>query len=92
MIFLLSIMGLFTRESNIESSLNDNNINSFKKIDSIKAQIKYEKGYFISNNDSKTECLIYNMDWSINPVEFIYKSTEDAKPLTIGIQDVKKQS
>jgi hypothetical protein len=54
------------------------------------AQIKYEKGYFISNNDSKTECLIYNMDWSINPVEFIYKSTEDAKPLTIGIQDVKE--
>jgi len=35
-------------------------------------QIKYEKGYFIDNDNRKTECLIKNEDWKDNPVEFKY--------------------
>lgn len=37
------------------------------------AQIKFEKGYFISNNGIKTECLIKNEGWRNNPTEFKYK-------------------
>ena len=36
-------------------------------------QIIFEKGYFIDNNDLKTECLIKNNDWKNNPVKFEYK-------------------
>ena len=38
-----------------------------------KAQINFEKGYFISNYGHKTECLIKNVDWKNNPTEFEYK-------------------
>jgi hypothetical protein len=36
-------------------------------------QITFEKGYFIDNDDKKTECLIKNQDWKNNPVTFIFK-------------------
>lgn len=36
-------------------------------------QIKYEKGYFIKNDNQRVECFIKNMDWKYNPVEFSYK-------------------
>ncbi|MNQ75782.1 hypothetical protein D3C85_905880 [compost metagenome] len=39
----------------------------------INAQISFEKGYFISNNGTKTECFIKNLDWKNNPTEFKYK-------------------
>ena len=35
-------------------------------------QIKYEKGYFINNENKKIECLIKNKDWKNNPSEFSY--------------------
>ena len=38
-----------------------------------KAQINFEKGYFISNSGIKTQCLIKNIDWKDNPTQFEYK-------------------
>ncbi|GAA4893892.1 hypothetical protein GCM10023311_18180 [Flaviramulus aquimarinus] len=40
------------------------------------AQIKFEKGYFIDNNGVKIECLIKNIDWYNNPLEFDFKKNE----------------
>lgn len=42
------------------------------------AQITYQPGYFLNNNGTKTECLIKNVAWKDNPVEFDYKLTETA--------------
>jgi hypothetical protein len=39
----------------------------------INAQISFEKGYFISNNGTRTQCFIKNLDWSNNPTDFRYK-------------------
>jgi len=39
----------------------------------INAQVTFEKGYFISNNGNRTECLIRNLDWKDNPTDFRYK-------------------
>ena len=41
---------------------------------SAQAQIKFEKGYFISNNGNRTECYIKNLDWRNNPNSFEYKT------------------
>ncbi|WP_281323173.1 tRNA modification GTPase [Flavobacterium aestivum] len=37
------------------------------------AQISFEKGYFISNDGTRTECFIKNLDWKNTPTEFKYK-------------------
>lgn len=36
-------------------------------------QIKYEPGYFISNDGQRTECEIKNLDWQSNPTTFEYR-------------------
>ena len=41
----------------------------------LKAQINFEKGYFINNAGVKTECFIKNVDWKNNPNKFDYKIT-----------------
>lgn len=41
------------------------------------AQINFEKGYFINNNNVKTECFIRNQDWKNNPTRFYYKISEN---------------
>lgn len=54
-------------------------------------QIKYENGYFISNDDNKIECLIKNNDWSSNPLEFRYKSqASNDNVITANIKVVKE--
>ncbi|MDX6180584.1 PorT family protein [Flavobacterium sp. Fl-77] len=50
------------------------------------AQISFEKGYFISNDEIKTECFIKNIDWYNNPVDFSYKV--DANDGNIKIQTI----
>lgn len=47
----------------------------------INAQVKFEKGYIITNNDEKKEVLIKNVDWLNNPNEFNYKTDENSKEL-----------
>lgn len=37
------------------------------------SQARFEKGYFINNNNQKTECLIKNYDWKNNPSSFEYR-------------------
>ena len=65
----------------------------------VNAQINFEKGYFISNNGEKIECLIKNEDWRSNPTEIYYKisenedkeiskKTSEIKELSIG-EDIK---
>ncbi|WP_290697279.1 tRNA modification GTPase [Lacinutrix sp.] len=54
------------------------------------AQISFEKGYFIDNNDQKTECLIKNIDWVNNPTEFQYKAAEELEKKTNNILSVKE--
>lgn len=54
------------------------------------AQIDLEKGYFINNSNQKTECLIKNIDWLDNPVDFKYKLAENSEYLTADIKFVKE--
>lgn len=54
------------------------------------SQIVFEKGYFINNNDQKTECLIKNLDWNSTPTEFQYKLDEQDQPITTNLQQVKE--
>ena len=54
------------------------------------SQIKYEAGYFIDNNGTKTECLIKNIDWRVNPSQFEYKENETAKPKTATITSTQE--
>lgn len=57
----------------------------------INAQISFDKGYFISNNGTKTECFIKNIGWNNNPVDFKYKiSIDDTDIKTETITTVKE--
>jgi len=52
------------------------------------SQIKYETGYFVSNDGSRFNCLIKNIDWKNNPKEFTYKLSENADPSVADIKSV----
>ena len=54
------------------------------------AQAKFEKGYFINNENIKTECLIRNTDWRYNPNSFEYKMNENDKGTMMKISDAKE--
>lgn len=54
------------------------------------SQIVYENGYFINDNNEKTECLIKNIDWHFNPSEFEYKLFETSEAQTASILFVKE--
>lgn len=54
------------------------------------AQIDLEKGYFINNSDQKIECLIKNVDWFENPIEFKYKLSQESDYLNASIKNVKE--
>lgn len=43
----------------------------------LNAQTQLEKGYFIDNDNLRTECLIKNSDWLDNPASFIYTSGDE---------------
>lgn len=49
----------------------------------IKAQEKYEKGYFIDTTGNKTVCFIKNKDWKNNPSKFQYKIDETSEPMSM---------
>lgn len=54
------------------------------------SQVKYEKGYFIDNEDHKHEVLIKNIDWLENPNSFKYKTEENSEEKTATTKDVKE--
>lgn len=55
----------------------------------VHSQIKFEKGYFIDNNDKKINCLIKNLDWRNNPSEIQYKLDEQDQSITVSMQQFK---
>ncbi len=55
-----------------------------------KAQITFEKGYFISNSGKRDEVLIRNIDWKNNPTEFEYKTSESASIKKENINNIKE--
>lgn len=54
------------------------------------AQIRFEPGYFIDNNNDKTECLIKNLDWKNNPDAFEYKLSESGELQRATIKSVRE--
>jgi hypothetical protein len=54
------------------------------------SQTIFENGYFIGNDNHKTDCLIKNIDWKNNPTEFIYKTSADSNELKNSITEVKE--
>ena len=50
------------------------------------AQVNFEKGYIIDNNNIKTECLIKNLDWLDNPTEIEIKMSDSG---VIRVESVK---
>lgn len=57
---------------------------------SIFSQTKFESGYFILNNGSKTDCLIKNEDWAGSPNTFEYKLSENAEVKLGSIDNIKE--
>lgn len=54
------------------------------------SQISFEKGYYVDNLGEKTNCLIRNIDWNNNPVEFEYKLSEATEPIIATIKFVSE--
>ena len=53
-------------------------------------QIKFEKGYFIDNENQKTECYIQNKDALKNPSEFKYMLTPNGEVKSANIKEVRE--
>ncbi len=45
-------------------------------------QLEFEKGYLITKDSQRKDCLIKNEEWNNNPTEFTYKLSETASPET----------
>jgi hypothetical protein len=53
------------------------------------AQTKFEKGYFITLDSKKTECLIKNEDWINTPKNIYYKLKENSEVNKISQKQLK---
>lgn len=56
----------------------------------LRSQIKFEKGYFIDNQNKKTECLIKNLDWKNNPTNFEYRLSESEESSKKTIDEINE--
>ena len=54
------------------------------------AQITFEQGYYINNENQKIKCLIKNIDWKNTPNEFTFKLTKNSKSQKAKIKSVKE--
>lgn len=54
------------------------------------AQISFQQGYFIDDDNQRTACLIKNVDWKNNPTEFEYKLSETDKSQKADITSVQE--
>ena len=54
------------------------------------AQIEFEPGYFITNENQTVTCLIENNDWKDNPSKFNYRLSEGAEVQTGDIETVRE--
>jgi hypothetical protein len=48
------------------------------------AQVKFQKGYYISDGDIRTECFIKNTDHFSNPTSFLFEINEGDSNTGIG--------
>jgi len=55
-------------------------------------QIVFENGYFIDNNDIRTECLVKNYEWKNSPDKIEYRLTQSSKPKIASITEIKEFS
>ncbi|MDR2206046.1 MAG: tRNA modification GTPase [Flavobacteriaceae bacterium] len=53
------------------------------------SQIKFEKGYFVTNSGERVECFIKNADWRNNPKSFEYRIDETGETQTNDIKNVQ---
>lgn len=56
------------------------------------AQIQFEPGYIINNENNKVKCLIRNVDWLDNPSNFQFKLLENDEILEGSVANVKEFS
>jgi len=54
------------------------------------AQINYQKGYFIDNNNEVHDCYIKDQDWLNIPKTFSYRQHPESEELSISISEVKE--
>ncbi|WP_179020094.1 outer membrane beta-barrel protein [Winogradskyella forsetii] len=54
------------------------------------SQINYEKGYYIDEANEKINCLIKNVDWVNNPDAINIKYSDEDKPKTLSIDNIKE--
>lgn len=54
------------------------------------AQVSFEEGYYIDNDNREIQCLIKNMDWKNNPTEFEYKISKEDNSKKTTIEKVKE--
>ena len=54
------------------------------------SQISFEKGYFITNDGEKIDCLIKNIDWKNNPVDFEYQLVQNGTLINENIKSVQE--
>ncbi|MGB5943357.1 MAG: tRNA modification GTPase [Leeuwenhoekiella sp.] len=54
------------------------------------AQIGFEKGYYINNEDLKIVCFIRNVEWNNNPESLKYRLSEDGEILDADISGIKE--
>jgi len=53
-------------------------------------QLEFEKGYLITSDSQRKDCLIKNEEWKNNPTEFTYKLNESAAPVTGDLKSVSE--
>jgi hypothetical protein len=54
------------------------------------SQVSYEKGYYIDNFNQKVNCLIKNIDWNNNPINFEYKFLISDESKKANIESIKE--
>lgn len=54
------------------------------------SQIKFEKGYFLTNEEQRVEALIKNVDWKNNPTTFTYKLHEGDDVKTGNVNTIRQ--
>jgi len=60
----------------------------FFNLIALSSQVDFENGYFITNDEVKTTCLIKNFDWRNNPTSFKYLLSEGGQILKAEIGDI----
>ena len=53
-------------------------------------QITFEKGYFIDNENNRTECLINNYDWKNNPKEIEFRTDKNLETQKVETASIKE--